>query len=67
LINSRERSSKTSAIGNTTRCDNDNIFSRKRTLAALANVNYGWDQDRERGIASVASTLATLSADDVDT
>jgi hypothetical protein len=51
---------------NTTGSDNLDWAAGKRRLVLLANVDDSGDEDSRGNIASVATALTTLGADDVD-
>lgn len=62
-----EGSGETTAIVDTTSGDDVDLLAGKRGDLALALVNDGGDEDRGGDGTSVATTLTTLSADDVNT
>lgn len=61
-----KRGSEELAVVNTTGSDNLDGAAGKRRLVLLANVDDSGDEDSRGNIASVATTLTTLGADDVD-
>jgi len=67
MVDSRQGSSKTSAISNATGCDDNYILSCEGTLTTPTDIDDSGDEDREGSIARMASTLATLSTNNVNT
>mmetsp|Transcript_3861 Transcript_3861/g.5492 ORF Transcript_3861/g.5492 Transcript_3861/m.5492 type:complete len:324 (-) Transcript_3861:43-1014(-) len=58
---------QSSAIENATSSHDRHLLASQRRQFSLAEVHHHWDEDASTHLASVATTLATLRADDVHT
>ena len=63
----RERCCKTTAVGDTSCCNDNDGLSSQWANCVLADIDACRDEDGERCVASVATALATLRTNDIDT